>query len=176
MKKNKEYKSVAEIYSRYWRIYGGSHALLRSPYLHSAVLISIILFPIWTNENWWEIPLSIMPNILGFSLSGLAIFMAIGDNGFKSIIAGSEEDKASPFMNFCSTFVHFIILQILSILFGLLTLSLSQTKIKDLCLFPIISGVSFLVFSYALLTALAATMALFRMSSSYDKYHEKKNK
>ncbi|WP_229809165.1 hypothetical protein [Salinicola rhizosphaerae] len=164
------YLSTKDIFQRYWSIYGGRKALLKSPYPHVSFVLTILLFPIWSKSGWWETSLSVMPNILGFSLGGMAIFTALGDEGFRKLISGSEGDAHSPFLALNATFVHFIILQILSIITGLLSQSIS---FLPSCLYGfalVVWFFSYFIFIYAILSALAATMALLRAASSFDKY------
>ena len=108
------------ILSRYWRAYGGITALFKSPYLWLSVVITIFLFPHWSKPEWWDDVLSIMPNLLGFSLGGYAMWIAIGDDDFRKLISGEDEDgKPSPYMEVNAAFVHFVVLQMLSMIFAL---------------------------------------------------------
>lgn len=145
-------------------------ALLASPYFHLSLILTIFLFPIWTKSGWWDLPIEIMPSILGFSLGGYAIWIAIGDDRFRSILAGSDEkSERSPFMQINATFLHFIILQFASILLALIFLSIGPAEDQDKnCLHIAMWYIGFLVFVYAILSAVAAAMAIFRVASWYD--------
>jgi len=170
------------IFLRYWGSYGGFKALFKSPYLYMALGITLLLYPQWSQEGWWDRVLSIMPNVLGFSLGGYAMWMAIGDESFRRLISGPDEnEKASPYMEVNSSFVHFILLQILSIVLALfaraynfslpedsLILTKFRTPFQTLCLIGSFFG--YFIFIYALTSALAATFALLRISSWYDTY------
>jgi hypothetical protein len=106
------------IVARYWRAYGGKKALIRSPYLWAALFITVLLYPEWSTAGWWHDVLTVMRNLLGFTLGGYAMWIAIGDDEFRLLISGEEDDgKPSPYMEVNATFVHFIILQIISIIF-----------------------------------------------------------
>jgi hypothetical protein len=110
------------------------------------------------------------------------MWIAIGDDNFRKLISGGDDDgQASPYMEVNAAFVHFIILQILSMLLGLTAKAYSFSVKNDnpvviffgeyyelLCLAGY--GLSYLVFIYALLSALAATFALLRVSSWYDTF------
>ncbi|WP_156137249.1 hypothetical protein [Tepidimonas taiwanensis] len=39
------YAGVGEIFCRYWRVYGGWRDVLLSPYFHSALLLTALLWP-----------------------------------------------------------------------------------------------------------------------------------
>lgn len=47
-------------------------------------LMTVILYPSWSHQGWWNDILSLMPNLLGFSLGGFAMWIAIGDEAFKN--------------------------------------------------------------------------------------------
>lgn len=168
--------------SLYWRSYGGLRALIQSPYLWLSLALTALLFPHWSKPLWWDDVLSIMPNVLGFSLGGYAMWMAIGDDNFRKLISGEEEDgEPSPYMEVNSAFVHFIILQILSIILSLIAkayyfslpsdhplLSLLGGGFKHLCLAGY--AISYFVFVYAIVSAFSATFALLSVSYWYDRH------
>ncbi|MFB2863048.1 hypothetical protein [Aeromonas sp. MdU4] len=168
------------IFLKYWNSYGGFRAIFNSPYFRVSIILTIILFPHWIKPGWWETVLSVMPSVLGFSLGGFAMWMSVGDNDFKSIIAGKDdEDSVSPFMEVNATFAHFILLQLLSIVLAIIskaydikisTQSVSYNLLGDFLFYFdfLLYCVSYFIFIYALLTAFAAVMALFRVSSWYD--------
>lgn len=168
------------ILKRYWSTYGGFKAVLKSWYFRIAVVITFMLYPQWSSPNWWDDVLSIMPNLLGFSLGGYAMWIAIGDDDFRKLISGEDPDgKPSPYMEVNSAFVHFIVLQMLSMLLALIAKAYYFEWDRDLIIVknlePYLLGLtlgsyflSYLVFIYALLSAIAATFALLRVSSWYD--------
>ena len=144
------------------------------------------MFPAWVDKPWHELVLTIMPSLLGFSLGGYALLIAIGDESFRSLISGVDEDgEQSPYMEVNSTFVHFIIMQLVSLVYALFSFAYyfkldPDGPIGKLVIeynFPLNEVVfvgrfiGFTLFIYALLTALAATFAIFQVSSWYDKMH-----
>lgn len=170
------------VISRYWKSYGGFKALFTSGYFYASLVITILLFPHWLNGEWWKLVLSIMPNVLGFSLGGYAMFLAIGDEKFREFISGPEDDgEPSPFMEVGSAFVHFIILQILAIFMAIFadaynfSLPAECVLVREYyeylrVLVVVGSFLGYFVFIYALLSALSATFALLRVSSWYDHF------
>lgn len=171
----------------YWRMYGGWRALCKSCYFRMSVILTIILYPTWSHVGWWNDILSLMPNLLGFSLGGFAMWIAIGDDNFRELISGSEKDKTSPYMEVNAAFVHFIFLQILSILIGLVAKSyclvllsenffLKRYDLMYLVFLKVISGLGYFIFVYAIFSALAAVFAIFRVSKWYDQYSERISK
>jgi hypothetical protein len=182
-------QSVSQnILKRYWTDYGGLTALFCSPYFWASIFITALLYPHWASPLWWNDVLSIMPNLLGFSLGGYAMWMAIGDDNFRKLISGKDEDGlTSPYMEVNSAFVHFIILQVSSIFLSLIAKAY-YFKLPDDNFFVLFFGdyfhilclvgyaFSYFIFIYALISALAATFALLRVSSWYDAYQDELTK
>ena len=174
------------IFSRYWKAYGGCKSLLKSVYFRAAFILTCLLFPAWSQPGWWEDVVGIMPNLLGFSLGGYAMWMAIGDDDFRALISGSKKDEPSPYMSVNATFVHFILLQVLSIILAVIAKAYNFSMPPDFFLYELfgeafhflvlgVNGIFYFVFLYALLSAVAATLALLRVSSWYDAWHKEKN-
>jgi len=187
----KPYVGVKKLFSRYWLAYGGWRALIRSPYLHFSFIFSIFSYGLWKDISWVEIPISILPSIIGFSLGGYAIWLALGDEKFRLIISSaSDQSKLSPFIQINSAFIHFIVLQFFSLAFALMV------KADFLAAFPLefkqkiasflphvyvaykfmakaVHFFGYFVFVYALFSALAATMALFRIAHWLEQHNVK---
>ncbi|MDE1222803.1 hypothetical protein MCT03_00205 [Vibrio aestuarianus] len=173
---------TTNIFIKYWYSYGGWKAIFTSGYFYSSVLLASLLYPHWIKPGWWDSVLSIMPNLLGFTLGGFAMWVAIGDEHFKATIAGSDDpDEVSPFMEVNATFAHFIFLQIISILLALVNKAYDFTLPNDHILTTfwgvylneatlIFYFISYFFFIYALVSALASVMALFTVSLWYDEY------
>lgn len=173
----KQYVGVAKGFRRYWQIYGGWTALLTSPYFLAAVATTALAWPLWSREGWWDSSLSVLPNILSFSLGGFALFLALGDEQFRASIAGANcpgGDKASPFLSFAVTFLHFILLQVAALLAAILAKAwymvpapawLSQANDAVRC---VGWAVGFWLFIYSLYAAIAAVMAIFVMVRAFD--------
>jgi len=168
-------------FKRYWHAYGGSLALVKSLYLWSALALTLVLYPAWSQPGWWSDVISIMPNLLGFSLGGYALWMSIGDDNFKNlIIRNGDKNRPSPYMQVNATFAHFIMLQLFALLTALTAKTFYFTLAESNPFYPLtqtagfqffcVAGyaIGYFLFIYALLSALAATLALFRVSSWYD--------
>lgn len=170
------YKSVAEILHRYWDVYGGVRALFSSPYFHFSVLLTLALSGYWSHEPWWESALGVLPNVLGFTLAGFTIWLGFGDEKFQARLSKAKTDSGySAYMGVNAGFAHFVIVQLAAILVGLTAKGLNcvppPLAIAELVqlLAPIGHGIGFLLFVYALMTALAAALGVFRAASWYDK-------
>lgn len=162
------YKHVGESISTYWKVYGGRHALLCSPYFHISVITSLICHPVWSGEHkdwaWFNICISVIPNLVGFTLGGYAMLLAFGNEKFRALLAGDDDDgEPSPFMKVNATFIHFIIMQMLSLFIALIELGWS---IKT----GVFAFIGFTVFIYALSTAIAAALAILRLAGWFDHF------
>lgn len=173
------YTNVAEIFLRYWRAYGGSKKLVRSPYLHASLVLLALTAHTWINAEWWGDVLSALPNLLGFSLAGFAIFIGFGDERFRALLAEPEENPTRPtiYVSLCSTFVHFILVQILALIYALVVKSwwfyaAWMDPVREFL--PVMNalagGIGYGLFLYALMSVLAATMHVFRIASMYESY------
>ncbi|MEX9950476.1 hypothetical protein AB7X11_18420 [Providencia alcalifaciens] len=164
---------MIDVIKRYWSIYGGFSALFKSSYFYLALIFTAILYPAWSKSGWWGDILSLLPNLLGFSLGGLAILLAVGDDGFKKLIAGSgNNSNPSPYMAACTAFVHFIFLQIIAILIALLAKTYG-TILPGLWYKPVLLMLSYFgyfIFIYSVFCTLAAVFAVFRVADWFDEY------
>lgn len=178
------YSGVVKNFSRYWQTYGGISALFKSPYLHSSLIFLLISSHYWINDEWWDLSISVLPNLLGFSLAGFAMFICFGDEKFRSLLAEQNDDKSPTiYMRVCSTFVHFILLQFLALIFAVLFKSLYfyfqwPDCLKDTIYIgtTISRALGFLLFLYSITSMLAATMAIFRMCFWYEVHQNTQNK
>ena len=100
------YSGVIKIFLRYWRTYGEAYAMLSSAYFHAALLLLAITSHYWLTECWWEQSISILPNLLGFSLAGFAMFLGFGDEKFRALLAEKDEEEVvSPYLGGVRFFV-----------------------------------------------------------------------
>ncbi|OHX34417.1 hypothetical protein ACQE3E_10465 [Methylomonas sp. MED-D] len=173
------YSGTFNIFKRYWASYGGFSLLIKSPYLHLALLLLILTNHFWINEKWWEQSISVLPNLLGFSLGGFAMFLGFGDEKFRAVLAEKDEDgNVTPYMSLCASFVHFIIVQFIALLSAIVAKSFDFHADLPPYFFWIIcfgNGVGYLTFLYSITAMLAATMAVFRTCSWYEFHQENKS-
>ena len=188
-----EYKAVGRVIRRYWRNYGGFSALFSSPYFYFSVVFGVLFFPYDFDKGneWWQIAMDILPNVVGFSLGGYAIFLAFGDEKFKRLIAVKDEDavdvgksneKPSPYLSFSVAFLHFTLMQLFALFLALAgnSLTLVPGKYADLGIpwVEVVSDVAsyafgllaYTVFVYALSLAVAATFSIYRLVYLYDQH------
>jgi hypothetical protein len=161
------YTGSREVFRDYWRAYHGWPALLASPYLHAAVVLTVLLWSRWTSAGWPDDVLTVVPSVLGFSLGGYAMLLAFGDVKFLQRLAEPEENGAvSYYLALNASFVHFIVVQMIAIVLALI----GKAYMADPpSLWAIPAFLCYLVFVYSIMAALAATFAIFRMASLYGK-------
>ncbi|AKR56286.1 hypothetical protein XM25_10860 [Devosia sp. H5989] len=153
-------------FSRYWGLYGGLRALLRSPYLYCALLVTVLCEPFWTKidpqgeSSWAQTSIDIIPSLLGFSMGGMAIMLAFSNATIFTAITQKGKPN-SLFLTVVANFYHFILFQIISIILAIGTRA-----------FPSVRPLSFFGFwamIYAILVALATAGQLLRMAEVFNK-------
>lgn len=179
------YEGVIDIFKRYWVAYGGLRELTRSPYLHVALVLLAITFNTWVAPvcgqegscaAWWDQSLSVLPNLLGFTLGGFAIFTGMGDERFRALLAspGKNTNEPTIYVEVCSTFVHFILLQVLALLCAVVAKSwwfyapwMDGIRSWLPWLNAIGGFLGYGFFLYAITSVMAATMQVFRITNWY---------
>lgn len=173
-----QYGDLFEKISVYWKVYGGWPALRSSPYFHLSLLALALTTNRWIAPGWWSDVIDVVPSMLGFTLAGFAIFLGFGDSEFLKLISGNDDEQitvSSPYIEFSSRFMHFVLVQVLALFFALIAQSFdfpppdcisSVTK----WLVPIGSMIGYWVFLYGLATGLASGVAIFDLAKTYDDY------
>lgn len=166
-----QYKGIYQELKKYWQGYGGLPALIGSPFFHLAIIITAFSYPLWFNSEWWVTVTSIIPGLLGFTLGGFAIWLAIGDGQFKELLAGSTEKTLSPFIKLNYAFLHFVIVQIIALIFALSIKGFSAWGLfwSSEAVF-IVGGIGYLLFIYAILSSFATVLAILRYARWYDEF------
>jgi hypothetical protein len=157
------YSGVLKSFGRYWAAYGGMRALASSPYLHVSAVLAALLYPLWHDRfTWCDTSIAVTPSVLGFSLGGYAIILDCGDENFRRAISGTDEDgKPSPFMNANASFIHFILVSTVSVIYAVLNKAWEPPS-------NILSYLGALLFVYSVATALATAFAVYHVASWYD--------
>lgn len=159
----KQYQGVARTIVKYWKLYGGIGSFCESPYMHFALVISMITVRFWQSlENpWYDVVISVIPSMLGFTFAGFAILLTFGSD-IRRVLCGSDTDgKPSPFINDSTSIVHFLVVQTISLLLALI---FKPFSVKS----AVVTFVGIAVFYYAISLALAAILAMFRMATYID--------
>jgi hypothetical protein len=161
-----QYKSFFEVLYVYWRIYGGGAALFLSPYFHISVLVALLCYPLWWGGNEWaSLALGAIPNLLGFSVGAFAVILSFGQ-GSIDLLKNPDEAK-SRYLGVVASFVHFILIQALTLIVALLGKAWDG---------KIIGAIGCTLFVYAIVLSLAAAMRLFRLTRIYNQLNADKSK
>ena len=176
------YSGIRKIFKKYWKAYGEWPKLKGSPYLHLALLLTCITANSWLEKDWWDTVISTLPNLLGFTLAGFSMFIGFGDERFRAMLAEPDEDEvnqeeATIYLQLCATFVHFILIQIMALIFALVAKStffyaewLGPLQAYIVQARVIGWAFGYMLFLYALTSAVAATMHVFRIAVMYEQY------
>lgn len=114
-------KSITLIFE----VYGGWRVFLKSSYLWTSFVISLLLWRSVLNEEWGTAARDILPSLIGFSIAAIAIITVIGDDGFRRALSavktinGSDSDLSVVLAGFC----WFIFVQIIVLIYSLVYLS-----------------------------------------------------
>jgi len=106
--------------------------------------------------------------MLGFTLGGYAILLAFGNVEFLETLLddeNEENDTKSIYIAVNVTFIHFIVVQIITIIISIISLSWSLST-------GIIACIGLIIFVYAIMTAAASAFALLRLARMYKIYIE----
>lgn len=122
-KSSSSYSSPVTTVRRYWRGYGGCKALFTSPYFHAAILLALpgtFLAP----TGWVDKVESIVPSLLGLSLAGYAILLALGSGDFfERIRKPRANGNPSTLEGISTAFLHFVIVQSFALVASLVYVS-----------------------------------------------------
>ena len=152
-------------YKTYWQLYGGFPALVRSPYVYAALALTALCFPYWNKQDvngtypWADTAIAIIPNLLGFSMGGMAVMLAFSGASFFKIIA-EDGQKNSLFAQVIANFFHFVLVQGLTVSFALLVLAHPNS---------ILSCFGFLFLTYSVMVAVATAGQLLNIGVILNK-------
>ena len=193
---NEVKSTLRDLLRSYWQLRGGTRDFFKDPWF----ILSLVLMPLtlheWTQHGWWDRPISVLPNILGFSLGGYALLLSFGDDRFKRILAAEDpksDNAPSLFMEVSSIFLHFILFQGLALLAALIaqglgfaladvpyarSLLIRHPSIPVLLAIGRWAGwfVGYWLFLYSLVMALAAAVSVFELSKWFEDYQREYGK
>lgn len=148
----------------YWSVYGGWFGLLKSPWVWLSLGLTVILHDTALHpERWMSDMYSIIPSILGFSISALAISLAFPSTSvFKYFREGGI--KKSLYMDFTATLTHFSMTQVTCLLCAFV-LKYAKISLFNLGMFRYFC---FFMFMYSVVSAFGVIMYLFLMARMYN--------
>lgn len=177
-KTKSQYRNLFKLFKQYFNLYGGWSSLFSSPSFHFAFILTFFLFHFWLYKKWWEIPINVLPNLMGFSITGYAILLAFGDKFFQYKLAIIENNnKRTPYLKISSVFAHFVIVQAIALTLAIIakaldfTPSINPKSINIIQkLVPVGNAIGFFFFLYAIFTAFPSILRLFKISTDFSTY------
>ena len=95
---------------RFFESLGGWNTLYKDKFLWAAVVLTVLLTPLWIHPQWWDMVIGVMSLLVGFSIGGLAVILSLlGDQMKRRIMKRSKFDGRSPFLMLNAAFTHYII-------------------------------------------------------------------
>jgi hypothetical protein len=160
-----------------WSITGGWSGNVRSVDFWIAVVVCAMCYHVWSTDTWWEQVVGVVPNLLGFTLGGFAIFLGFGSDAFRELISDPDEKK-SPYISVSAAFLVFVAMQLAALLWALATKGLYFPTPKPLAEWApwirrgylISSGFGYFLFVYSITLAFRAAMRIFRLSRWYHSF------
>lgn len=114
------YRGLAQSLRRYWADYGGWRAFFASPLVHLSVFISAFSYDAWASPKWVDLPLALLPNLLGFSLGAYALIFSLANERLLAALNAATDELGRTLLRIINaTFLHFILVQSLAIIFAL---------------------------------------------------------
>lgn len=173
------YKFIA----RYFQDYGGWKAVRSSPFSLIAVATGLVSYKTWLSDDWTNTTLSVIPNLLGFSLGTYALLFSLISPNIKFALKNLKNSSNVSYLDEVNaTFFHFIFCQVIAFMTAYL---FQQTLFYDLSrfiakmiptpfdLFPLIkySGALFgvIIFLYSILMVVASSLTVYRLARIVEK-------
>jgi hypothetical protein len=161
-----------------WASSGGWRATLRSFEFRLALIVWILATPFWLGTKWPDQIISVLPNLLGFTLGGFAIFLGFGSDEFKGAISTPDE-RSSPYLSVSAAFMLFVSFQVAALLWAIVASAMFAWPIP-VALHPwetwvqycakVGGGIGYFLFCYSMALILRAAVRIFRLSRWYNTY------
>jgi hypothetical protein len=146
------------IVSDYWRIYGGHRVVLVSPLFWFAIILNIVLLHYVTDAKWADTPFNVLSSLLGLTIGAMAIVLALPTTKLFKIVA--EDGRSdSYYMEMAARFVHFIMIQVVALIFAYVF------KLTEWKLVGFLTGFFTI---YSIVTAMAIATSLFDLAIIYN--------
>jgi len=125
--------------------------------------------------------------MIGFAIGAYAIVLGFGDERFRAILTQRRGGRNSPYVVISASLAHFIVVQLIALFSAFLAKSLdfyvcdnhalhavlflftSDCEVISDWLAPIGNFVGFMLFTYAITTALATAMSIFRLTTLIER-------
>ena len=155
--------------------YGGWKAFVKSRFVWLAILLLVPTWKTWSQPGWWDTVLSVVPNLLGFTLAGFTMSLAVGDDAYRRVLAeaGTEDGGPSVMESVVCTFFVFIAVQVVSLLAAICFKGMWAVQV-DATLYEILLpigwglwGLSYFLFLYGIVLAVATAKWLLTLAMGF---------
>jgi hypothetical protein len=170
--------TTLEVLAFAWASSGGWRSTVRSFDFRLALVVWILSSPFWLGSKWPDQIIAVLPNLLGFTLGGFAIFLGFGSDEFKGAIATPDE-RTSPYLSVSAAFMLFVSFQVAALLWAIVASALFAWPIPQV-LQPwetwiqvsakVGGGIGYFLFCYSVALILRAAVRIFRLSRWYNTY------
>jgi len=174
--------TFAKYLRRYFSDYGGYKAVVGSPLFLTSLLVGLISYRSLREENWPELAFSIIPNLLGFSLGTYALLFSLISPRIRLALRSLRNDRGTKYLDeMNATFLHFIIAQVICILWSFLyrqslffdiSSAISGIFPSRVNLFPILSDfgsyIGIVLIIYSLLLVIGSSLTVYRIARITD--------
>lgn len=166
----------------YFSDYGGISAVIGSPLFLLSAMISLISYNMWLNREWTDLSMSVIPNLLGFSLGTYALLFSLISPRIRLALKSLRNKNNVRYLDeMNATFLHFIMMQVICFIWAFLykqslfvdiskyVAHIAPSKIN---IFPALSiagsaiGVCLLL--YSILLVIAASITVYRIAKIVD--------
>lgn len=180
-----EYRSVAKDIGDYIRCYGGISRMVLAPYAHAALLGTLACYGIWTSNRWFDLPLAVLPALLGFTLAAYALLLGFGDDRFRSFLAERDPEepagtRGDPYahnllLRISAIFLHFVVVQIVALTLAIFASShpLASLHVHVKWAYVARTGVAFagfFMFALSISSSLLAALNIFHATRWYVQF------
>jgi hypothetical protein len=158
-----------------WQATGGWRGVFHGPDPWLVGVLWCLTYPFWIASGWWSQVLSVLPNVLGFTLGGFAIFLGFGSDSFRSFLVEGKNLDRTQYVSVSGSFLVFSTVQLVAIAYALVVNALQVPPPAFLDPYAdliavgnkISGGIGYLFFIYSLVLALRIALRLFRLSRWY---------
>jgi hypothetical protein len=154
---SKSWRAHGRVLRAYWSAYGGWWAVVSSPYLQIALVLSVIYALVQGVDGAASVGIDLFSSLLGFTIGAVAIVLAVSATDVFVFLAEDGEPH-SFFIKMVANFVHYTIVQALGLVVSVLTEGVG-------------CGVGFLatlLIFYAIVVSISIAFQLFDMARVYN--------
>lgn len=175
---------------KYWSSYGGLSALFKSPFFWLSLIVTALSYDFFIEKKWSDLPASMLPTLLGFNIASYSVWLAFGNHKLNRILSKLKDGQIhSRYMEVHSSFIHFILVQILCLILVVFLKTNSLDKIiylSNLACLNIymnvlqymgvfINGFIFFLFCYGLFIMLATVLGFIGIAAGLDVIHRQES-